>query len=147
MSNSNKMYHVVGKLAGFDGISVHPSSMSRIPGFFRWEPEVLTNLTKCFLDSVDGYFIRIKVLNVKKKRQFPLLSKVDDYEVRVFNNSMVGEIVFIDKTGLEDALTFHHIEEAIVGGYYFDEGRNNKINEVIQHLFNTTKKRRTLFKK
>ena len=31
MTNSNKMYHVIGRLADFDGVSLYPSSMSRIP--------------------------------------------------------------------------------------------------------------------
>ena len=71
-----------------------------------------------------------------------MVSKVDDYGVRVFNNEMVDEIVFIDKTGLEDAITFQNIDYEIVDGYYFDEGRNDKINEIIQHLFNTRKQKK-----
>ena len=49
---------------------------------------------------------------------------------------MVGQKVYIDKTGLEDAINFQDIEFEIVDGYYYDEGRNNTINTVIQHLYN-----------
>ena len=117
MTNANKMYHVICKLADFDGVSLYPSSMSRIPSYLKGKPKVLTNNSKVFLSQVDGYFIRIKILNVRKKRQFPLLSKIDDYGVRIFNNDMIGEVIFIDKIGLEDALTFQSIEYEIIDGY------------------------------
>ena len=55
---------------------------------------------------------------------------------------MAGETVYIDKTGLEDLIEFHKADFEIVDGYYFDEGRNNKISDVIQHLYDT----RTKFK-
>ena len=142
MTNANKMYHVVGRLDDFDGVALYSSSMSRMPSYLKGKPKVLTNGSKVFLSNVDGYFIRIKILNVRKKRQFPLLSKIDDYGVGIFNNDMIGEVIFIDKTGLEDALTFQSSEYEIIDGYYFDEGRNDKINSVIRHLFETRKQKK-----
>ena len=140
MTNSNKMYHVVGKLADFDAVGLYSSSLYRIDGFLKGTPKVLKNLTKEFLESVDGYFIRVKILSVGKNRQFPLLSKIDEYGVRIFTNDMVGTIVFIDRVGLEDAIKYQDIKFKIIDGYYFDEGRNNKINKVIKHLFDERKK-------
>ena len=140
MTKSNQMYHVVGKLADFDGVSLYPSSLYRIEGFLKGTPKVLKILTKAFLESVDGYFIRIEILSVGKHRQFPLLSKINEYGVRIFSNDMVGAIVFIDRVGLEDAIKYQDIKFRVIDGYYFDEGRNNKINKVIKHLFDTRKK-------
>ena len=140
MTNDNKMYHVVGKLADFDATALYSSSLHRIDGFLMGTPKVLKTLTQKFLDSVDGYFIRIEILSVGKKLMFPLLSKIDEYGVRIFTNDMVNEVVFIDKVGLEDAIKYQDIKFKIIDGYYFDEGRNDNINKAIKHLFDTRKK-------
>lgn len=137
MTNSNKMYHVKGKIADFDACSLYPSAMRRIAGYLKGKPKILDNTSYNFLKGTDGYFVRIKILKLHKRRQFPLLSKFNDDGVRVFSNEMEGEIVYIDKTGLEDLIQFHNAEFEIIDGYYFDEGRNNKINETIQHLYDT----------
>ena len=55
----------------------------------------------------------------------------------MFSNELAGETVYIDKTGLEGLIEFHKADFEIIDGYYFDEGRNNKINTVIRHLYNT----------
>ena len=48
---------------------------------------------------------------------------------------MLNEIIFIDKTGLEDLLQYQKIEFEILDGYYFNEGRNNKINIIANTLY------------
>ena len=48
---------------------------------------------------------------------------------------MVDETIFIDKTGLEDAINFQDIEFDIIDGYYFNEGHNETIKKVIKHLY------------
>ena len=50
---------------------------------------------------------------------------------------MAGETVYIDKTGLEDLIEFQKADLEIIDGHYFDEGRNNKKNDVMQHLYDT----------
>ena len=45
----------------------------------------------------------------------------------MFSNDIVGETVYIDKTALEDAITFQEIEFGILDSYYFNEGHNNTI--------------------
>jgi hypothetical protein len=49
-------------------------------------------------------------------------------------------IIYVDKITLEDLIEFQNIEFEIIKGYYYDEGRNPKITEVITHLFETRKK-------
>ena len=64
----------------------------------------------------------------------------------MFSNDMVGETVYIDKTGLEDAITFQEIEFEILDGYYFNEGHNNTIKKTIRHVYSMRsdlKKKRT----
>ena len=139
MTNSNKIFHVKKKLADFDACSLYPSAMRRMMGYLKGTPKILTagNANYEFLKQKDGFFIRIQITKLHKHRQFPLLSKFNDNGVRVFTNDMEGEIVYIDKTGLEDLISFHKAEFEVIDGYYFDEGRNNKINTVIQHLYDT----------
>jgi hypothetical protein len=136
MTNNNKMYHVKGKLSDFDACSLYPSAMNRMNGYLKGEPKVLTELNYSFLKNQSGYFIQIKITKVGKFRQFPLLSKYADNGVRIFSNELVGQNIFIDKTGLEDVINFQDIEFEIIDGYYFNEGHNNTINKVIKHLYN-----------
>ena len=63
---------------------------------------------------------------------------------------MSNEIIYIDKVGLEDLITFHEAEFEILDGYYFNEGRNNTINNVIKSLYDkrlTLKQEKTQPKK
>ena len=141
MTNSNKMYHVKRKIADFDACSLYPSAMNRMLGYLIGKPKTLnqSQLNYNFLKNTDGYFVRIKITNVGKFRQFPLMSKYNDNGVRMFSNDMVNEIVYIDKTALEDAINFQLIDFEIIDGYYFDQGRNDKINETIRHLYDLRK--------
>ena len=70
-----------------------------------------------------------------QQRHFPLISKYNKNGVRMFSNDLVGETVFIDKTALEDAIEFQSIDFDVIDGYYFNEGRNDKVKEVIKHLY------------
>ena len=137
MTNSNRMYHIKRKLADFDACSLYPSAMNRMKGYLKGTPKVLSDsmLNYNFISSQDGYFIKIKIKSAGVNRQFPLLSKYKDNGVREFSNDMVGEIVFIDKTALEDAIKFQQIEFEIIDGYYFSQGHNTKIKEVTSRLY------------
>ena len=48
---------------------------------------------------------------------------------------MDNGIIYIDKVGLEELITYHEAEFEIVDGYYYNEGRNNTINNVIKDLY------------
>jgi len=120
----------------FDAVSLYPSAMYRINGFLKGLPKVITNLDYNDLKKYDGYFIQIKIKKIGIDRKFGLCSYVDsDKGVRNFTNDLVGRIVYIDKTGLEDLINFQNVEFEILKGYYFDEGFNTKINEVIKTIF------------
>ena len=68
---------------------------------------------------------------------FPLTPKINEYSgVRDFTNEMDNGIIYIDKVGLEDLITFHEAEFEIIDGYYYDQGRTNTINHVIEDLYN-----------
>lgn len=118
----------------FDGVSLYPSAMKRL-GYLKGKPKLIKDLSYAFLQSVDGYFVDVKITKVGIERSFPLLSAKNEKGVRMFENDMVGKVVRLDKIALEDAIEFQQIEFEVLRGYYFDEGYNYKIQETISFLF------------
>ena len=49
---------------------------------------------------------------------------------------MVGRVLTLDKTQLEDLIKFHNIEFQVLKGYYFDKGFNTKTRDSIQKICN-----------
>ena len=89
-------------------------------GYLKGYPKILKNnqLNYDFLQKQDGYFITIKITKMNKHRQFPLISKYNNDGVRVFTNDMINEIVYIDKTSLEDLIKYQLIEFEVIDCYY-----------------------------
>ena len=61
MTNSNKQYHVKGRIADFGACSLYPSAMYFMEGFLKWLPKTLSDTSYEFLNQQDGYFVRTKV--------------------------------------------------------------------------------------
>lgn len=134
MIRNNKKEIVKHAINDFDGVSLYPSAMARLPGVLigypkKWHKDI-------DLSKVDGYFLEINVKDIKKKYPFPLISRKNEKGIREFSNDIRGNNIYVDKVGLEDLIEFHNIDYEIIRGYYFNEGRNNKINSFITRLFN-----------
>jgi hypothetical protein len=109
-------------------------------GILLGKPKIIEdeNLNLDWLEKQDGYFILVKVLKVGIKRDFPILSYInDDTGVRYFSNEMEGRLVYVDRFTLEDFMEFQNGEVEIIQGYYFDEGRNETITEEINRVYET----------
>lgn len=136
-----------GRIADYDGVSLYPSSFQRMGkagGVLLGTPKVIPD-NRCnmeFLNSVDGYFVLAKITKVGINRNFPLVSVVNDKGVRIFRNDVVGEKIYVDKYSLEDMIKFQNIEVEIIRGYYYNQGRNNRIKEVIEFVFNERLKKK-----
>lgn len=137
MTRDNKKWITKKKVADFDAVGLYVSAMARMAGFLQGKPKVIENKSfDWLLKNTDGFFVKVLCLNnPNKKRGFPLLSKQEG-DVRDFTNETKNEIFYIDKTIYEDCVKYQGLEFKILSGYYYDEGRNNKINSVITHLFN-----------
>lgn len=135
-ANNEKVKLSGTRIMDFDAVSLYPSAMKRMDGFLKGLPKVIENVNYDNLKNKDGYFIEIKINSVGIKRKFPLLSYVNENGIRIFTNDIVGRNVYVDKTTLEDAIKFQKITFEIIRGYYFDEGLNNTINNVIDNIFN-----------
>ena len=138
MTRQNKKQFVKGRIQDFDAVSLYPSAMIRLGGLLCGSPKVLENKTYQFLEKCDGYFIQIKILKVNKEKNksFPLMSRIDENGGRLWTNDMENHIMYVDKTTLEDLINFQGVEFEIIDGYYYDEGRNYKLKETTEHLFN-----------
>jgi len=122
----------------FDAVSLYPSAMARLSGYLKGAPKLIatTDYEKLKATS-SGFYVRAKVLKVGIKRDFPLLSKINEKGIREFTNDLQDEVVYIDNVSMEDAMQFQQCEFEIIDGYMFNEGFNPKIKESIQHLFNS----------
>lgn len=141
MTNNNEMQtfnlknNVNKRMQDFDAVSLYPSAMRRMKGFLKGKPKVLKDLTYDFLKQQDGYFIEIKIKSVGIKRNFSLMSYKNEDGIRIFSNDMIDKKIKVDKCTLEDLIEFQKIEFEIIRGYYFNDGYNNKINDVIHYIF------------
>ena len=136
MISNNEKKVVNYDVDDFDAVSLYPSAMERLQGYLIGKPKVIDNLNYDWLKDQDGYFVEILIKEVNKNYSFPLMSYKNKDGIRDFNNNMVGKIIHVDKLQLEDLINFQEIKFDIIRGYYYNEGRNEKLKEVISYLFN-----------
>lgn len=144
MCANNVKHHVVGKIDDFDAVSLYPSAMKRLAGYLLGKPKVLQTTDYNIIRGYDGYFIEIKITKVGVSRAFSLMSEINENGIRMFHNDMVGKTLHVDKTTLEDIISFQNVEFDIIRGYYYDEGRNYKLQETIEYLFSERLRQKSL---
>lgn len=143
MVKMNENNYVLADLSDCDANNLYPSAMLRLGGYLPGEPQVLQDDQKNyeFLQTkCTGYFVDVLIKSVSREYKFPLLSNINDKGTRIFNNEIVGKIYHLDKISLEDAIKFQGITFDIIKGYYYVGERNNKLREVIMHLFEARRK-------
>ena len=150
MCANNEKISIEEDVDDVDGISLYPSSMNRLGGYLRGKPYVIGDeldvenncgsLTYEYLKTCDGYFVEIMVKTIKTKRAFSLLTSINDEDgIRMFDNE-VPKRMFVCKQKLEDLIEYQGITFDIIRGYCFNEGRNYKLREVINYIFEERKK-------
>ena len=96
-------------------------------------PKRITTTDYNTLKRKDGLFLNVRITKVGKVRPFPVLNYMDKAtKTKNWSNDLVDKICFLDKTGLEDAITFQGVEFAVIDGYYFDGCYNTKIKTQIE---------------
>jgi len=125
--------------------SLYPYAMQWMPGFLRGKPKVIPNEWKQDfrnrMGELDGIFCRIRITFVGKQRAFPLLYHRENGTLE-WTDECVGRILYVCKTSLEDMIEFHEIEFECLDGYYFNEGFNTNIKQVMLHLFQKRKEKK-----
>ena len=146
MTRQNKKWYVNKMLDDFDAVSLYPSAMARMKGYLMGKPKIIKSKKQFdyMRNKWDGYFVEIEVESVGIRRDFPLMNYKDEKGTKIWSNDMVGRNIFVDKTKLEDLIEFQKVEYKFIRGYYYDEGRNAKVNEIIKHLFEERKRQKRL---
>ncbi len=129
--NENVVNHL---LADFDAVSLYPSAMSRMKGFLKGKPKIITDFDS-IKNTCDGYYVCVEITKVGKKYDFPCCSLLTEDGIRNFTNDLVGEKLYIDKIGLDDLVKFQNVEFKFINGYYYNEGFQTKIIETIKYVF------------
>jgi hypothetical protein len=122
----------------FDGVSLYPSSMDRLGedlgGFLMGEPKVWH--PDVDLSSVTSYTLKVRITKVGRHLVIPVTCKNTVNGGRDWSNDLVGQVMIRSKIMLEEMVLRQGIECEIIQGFYWSDGRNPKIQEVIQELFN-----------
>ena len=108
--------------------------MNRILGYLIGKPKIWdasVDLTSC-----DGYLLKTNVAKVGKRYRFPVCRLKIEAGGNHWTNDLEGETITVDRFTLEDLIKYNQIEYEIIQGYYFNEGRNDKVNQVILTMFN-----------
>ena len=136
MTRDNEKHFIHKRILDFDGVSLYPSAMARM-GYLQGVPKVIPNdkLNMSSLNNVDGYFIEITNVKINKRRHFPLQPELSN-GIKNYTNDITSNL-YVDKVAAEDLIKFQDATFDIVRGYYFDQGRNYKIQSVIKHCFET----------
>ncbi|CAL6035480.1 DNA_polymerase [Hexamita inflata] len=143
------------KIQDFDAVSLYPSAMSRcyyptgVPKCLNQNMisyyNDINNLKQITLDQnskdQNTLYLQVKLKRTSKfiKRNFPLVSEIDENGVRQFNNNFdETKYYYYDVISLQDLVEFQQVNYEIISGIYF-EGRNYKIQEVVIQMFNKRK--------
>ena len=137
MCANNQKQLVEGRIQDFDAVSLYPSAMSIMPGIPLGKPKVIKDLRRETIMTYDEFYIEINITKIKAKGvdkyRFPLVfTNIDG--TKIFEDMTIDHY-YIDKRGLMDLEYFYDIEYDIIRGYYFNEGFNTKINDLIKILF------------
>jgi hypothetical protein len=107
MTRSNDKQFEEKPIQDFDAVSLYPSAMHLIDGFLIGMPQRIKTTDYEQLKRNSGLFLKVRITKVGKERPFPVLSYLGkDTHTKNWSNDLVGKVVFLDITGLEDAITF-----------------------------------------
>jgi hypothetical protein len=124
------------KIATLDANSLYPSAMISMDGFLKGRPKVITpeDLNIEFLNRQDYYYVDIEILKVGKNLKMPLLFERTEDSIN-YTNDMIGKTITVGKIYLEDLIKYQEIDYKIIRGYYFNDGFNTRIRDVINNLY------------
>lgn len=132
----NEKQYVQGEIMDFDAVSLYPSAMARLHTL-KGHPKVVdpTVHSLAWLLQQDGCFLEIDILEVPKELDFPLINRQTE-RGRHFSNEPGP--MYADNITIEDIIRYHHVpmdKIVVLRGYYYNEGKNFAIQQVIRRIF------------
>jgi hypothetical protein len=123
--------------ADFDATSLYPAAMFLGPGYPKGVPQVWHN--GLCLEQVDAGFFEILVEDTGREWNIPIYC-VRSKQANEWTDRIKGEKLFLDKTTLLQLETYlstddHPFRYTILRGYYFNDGFNTIVKNVIDKLF------------
>ena len=137
MCANNQKQLVEAKIQDFDAVSLYPSAMSIMPGIPLGKPKIIKDLRRENVMNYDDFYVEININKIQAKgvREYRFSLVFQNIEgTKIFKDEPIKHF-YVDKRGLMDLEQFYDIEYDIIRGYYYDEGFNNKINQLIKILF------------
>lgn len=137
LSQNQKQYHI-GNIADFDAVSLYPSAMERLYTL-QGLPKIIEGdyLDLAYLrEHSDGFFVEVEIGAVPVRLDFPLLAMDSRDGLKHYAN--VPGVYYMDDISLANVQQFHGVpdrEIKILRGYYYNEGKNYTIREVVRKLF------------
>lgn len=127
------------RVQDFDAVSLYPSAIRKLKelgGILKGLPKVIPDdkLNMDFLNKCDGYFVEIQ-LESMKQRQFPLVPIREDGVLVYDTEKLINKVTVVGKIQLEDLIKYGDCKFKILKGYYYNDGRDDKICEIILSLF------------
>ena len=143
MTRNNTKQLVQGRIQDFDAVSLYPSAMYIMDGIPKGRPKAIQNLSVDKVLSYDYFFAEIKIKSIQSKSKTPYgfgqMYHINENGSKIFSNEPLDSF-YVDKRALLDLIEFYEVDYEIVCGYYFDEGFNTKINELVNKLFELRRK-------
>ena len=138
MCRNNQPQVVEEPLADLDAVSLYPSAMISIPGYLKGKPKVWNPSVN--LATADGYFLKVLIKTVPKKWAFPITRICTPEGGNNWTNDLENQVIYVDRPTFEDLCFYSESHDErmvfeVIQGYYYDEGRNTRIQDVMRHLF------------
>ena len=133
MCANNERSHTMEEMDDTDANGLYPSAQIRLGGFLRGRPKVWHPGVD--LNKADGYCIKILVTHIGRNLRFPICRLKTKEGGCNWTNDLVGKTITVDKWTLEDLVRHQGARFQILQGYYYDEGRNHRLGEVVKDMF------------
>ena len=154
MVRNNEKVKAEGEIVDFDACSLYPSAMHRLllptgDCYCSNDPNEVKRLfeenlmNENELEANDNKYVsymilNVKILNINKTRNFPLLS-YQTKGINLYTNEMIGKEVYLTSIELEDFLIYQDGEVEFLNAIYWKGNKDNRMSQYIAKCYNLRK--------
>ena len=154
MVRNNEKVKAEGEIVDFDACSLYPSAMHRLllptgDCYCSTDPiEVKRLFEENLMDEsqleandikyISYMILNVKILNINKTRNFPLLS-YQTKGINLYTNEMIGKEVYLTSIELEDFLIYQDGEVEFLNAIYWKGNKDNRMSQYIAKCYNLRK--------